>query len=215
MRVSNPPSNPELLDYLGKRVLENGFDIKKLMREICLSRTYQTTTRRNESNQWDEREFTHQKIRRLRAEVMLDCISQATETEDRLPGLPKGSRAVQVADGLASHYFLTTFGRSTRATPCTCEVKTSPTLSQALHLLNGETTGGKIKEGKLVGRLLDAGHTAEQVARELYVRCLSRQPTDAELKSILAKLGDYPEPRDGLEDLNWAILNSNEFVFNH
>ncbi len=215
MRVSNPPSNPELLTYLAGRVVENGFEIKKLMREICLSRTYQTSTRRNESNQWDEREFTHQKIRRMRAEVLLDCISQATETTDRLPGLPKGSRAVQVADGLAAHYFLTTFGRSNRSTPCTCEVKTSPTLSQALHLLNGETTGGKIKEGNLVGRLLDSASSSEQVARELYVRCLTRQPTDAELKSIDVKLSDYPNPREGLEDLYWAILNSNEFVFNH
>lgn len=185
------------------------------MREICLSRTYQTSTRRNDSNQWDEREFTHQKIRRMRAEILLDCISQATETTDRLPGLPKGSRAVQVADGLAAHYFLTTFGRSNRATPCSCEVKTSPTLSQALHLLNGETTGGKIKEGNLVGRILESGSSSEQVARELYVRCLTRQPTDAELKSIYQKLSDYPNPRDGLEDLYWAILNSNEFVFNH
>lgn len=215
MRVSNPPSNPELLDYLGGRLIEHRFEIKKLLREICLSRTYQTSTRRNESNQWDEREFTHHKIRRMRAEVLLDCISQATETTDRLPGLPKGSRAVQVADGLAAHYFLNTFGRSTRATPCTCEVKTSPTLSQALHLLNGETTGGKIKEGNLVGRLLDSGRSPGDVAREIYVRCLTRQPTDAELKSIFDKLASYDEPRDGLEDLYWAVLNSNEFVFNH
>jgi hypothetical protein len=215
MRVSNPPSNPELLDHLGGRLIEHGFEIKKLIREICLSRTYQTSTRRNESNQWDEREFTHQKIRRMRAEVLLDCISQATETTDRLPGLPKGSRAVQVADGLAAHYFLTTFGRSTRATPCTCEVKTSPTLSQALHLLNGETTGGKIKEGNLVGRLLDSGRSPAEVAREIYVRCLTRQPTDTELKSIFDKLAGYTNPSDGLEDLYWAVLNSNEFVFNH
>ncbi len=215
MRVSNPPSNPELLAYLGKRVVENGFDIKKLIREICLSRTYQTSTRRNESNKWDEREFTHQKIRRMRAEVLLDCITQATETTDRLPGLPSGSRAIQVADGLAAHYFLTTFGRSTRTTPCTCEVRTSPTLSQALHLLNGETTGGKVKEGNIVGRLLDSGKSIDQVARDLYVRCLTRQPTHSELKSIDNKLSDYPNPRDGLEDLLWAILNSNEFVFNH
>jgi len=215
VRVSNPPSNPELLAYLGERVISHRFDIKKLIREICLSRTYQTTTRRNESNQWDEREFTHQKIRRMRAEILLDCISQVTDTTDRLPGLPKGARAVQVADGLAAHYFLNTFGRSNRSTPCTCEVKTSPTLSQALHLLNGETTGGKIKEGNLVGRMIDSGSSSEQVAREIYVRCLTRQPTETELKSINIKLSDYTDPRDGLEDLYWAILNSNEFVFNH
>jgi len=215
MRVSNPPSNPELLDYLGKRLAFYNFEIKELVREICNSRTYQLATQRNESNRWDEREFSHQKIRRMRAEVLLDCITQATETTDKLPGLPVGSRAVQIADGLAAHYFLSTFGRSKRATPCTCEVKTSPTLSQALHLLNGETTGGKIREGNSVSRMLETGQSPHEVVRALYIRCLTRNPTDQETKKVFKKLESYPEARDGLEDLFWAILNSNEFVFNH
>ncbi|MFY8201224.1 MAG: DUF1553 domain-containing protein [Pirellula staleyi] len=158
MRVSNPPSNPELLDHLAKRLVHHQFSLEGIVREICTSRTYQLATQRNASNQWDEREFSHQKIRRMRAAVLLDCITQATETTDRLPGLPAGSRAVQVADGLAAHYFLTTFGRSNRATPCTFEVKTSPTLSQALHLLNGETTGGKVSDGSFVPRMLEGGN---------------------------------------------------------
>ena len=215
MRVSNPPSNPELLDHLAKRLVHHQFSLEGIVREICTSRTYQLATQRNASNQWDEREFSHQKIRRMRAEVLLDCITQATETTDRLPGLPAGSRAVQVADGLAAHYFLTTFGRSNRATPCTCEVKTSPTLSQALHLLNGETTGGKVSDGTFVPRMLEAGSSAGDVVKAIYVRCLTREPTDQELKSVLEKLESYNESRDGLEDLFWAILNSNEFVFNH
>ncbi len=215
MRVSNPPSNPELLDYLGTRLAFYNFEIKELVREICNSRTYQLATQRNESNRWDEREFSHQKIRRMRAEVLLDCITQATETTDKLPGLPVGSRAVQIADGLAAHYFLSTFGRSKRATPCTCEVKTSPTLSQALHLLNGETTGGKIREGNLVSRMLETGQSTHDVVRALYIRCLTRNPTDQETKEVFKKLESYPNARDGLEDLFWAILNSNEFVFNH
>ena len=215
MRVSNPPSNPELLDHLAKRLVHHQFSLEGIVREICTSRTYQLATQRNASNQWDEREFSHQKIRRMRAEVLLDCITQATETTDRLPGLPAGSRAVQVADGLAAHYFLTTFGRSNRATPCTCEVKTSPTLSQALHLLNGETTGGKVSDGTFVPRMLEAGSSAGDVVKAIYVRCLTREPTDLELKSVFVKLESYKESRDGLEDLFWAILNSNEFVFNH
>ena len=86
-RVSNPPSNPELLDALARRLVEFKFDIKPLIREILASRTYQLSTGRNESNRWDERNFSHQKIRRMRAEVLLDCISEATATSDRFPGL--------------------------------------------------------------------------------------------------------------------------------
>ena len=96
----------------------------------------------------------------MRAEVLLDCITQVTETTNRFPGLPLGGRAVQIPDGRTPNYFLTTFGRATRTTACTCEVKTTPTLSQALHLLNGETTTGKIVEGKVVEKLLAAKNGA-------------------------------------------------------
>lgn len=215
MRVSNPPSNPQLLEHLADRLVVHQFEIKGLIREICNSRTYQTSTRRNESNRWDEREFSHQKIRRLRAEVLLDCITQVTQTSDRLPGLPAGSRAVQVADGAAANYFLTTFGRSNRSTPCTCEVKTSPTLSQALHLLNGETSGGKVVEGAVVAELLAEGKSSQEAMQSLYIRCLGRLPKDQETKDAMEMLATYPDPKTGLEDLFWAILNSNEFVFNH
>ena len=113
-RVSNPPSNPELLDALAGRLVELKFDIKPLIHEILASRTYQLSTGRNDSNRWDERNFSHQKIRRMRAEVLLDCISEATATSDRFPGVGRGGRAVQIPDGRVHNYFLTTFGRSNR-----------------------------------------------------------------------------------------------------
>ena len=90
----------------------------------------------------------------MRAEVLLDCISQVTETKDKFQGLPRGARAVQIADGNVTSYFLTTFGRATRESVCSCEVKTEPNLSQALHLLNGSTTNEKIKEGGVVKKIL-------------------------------------------------------------
>jgi hypothetical protein len=215
VRVSNPASNPDLLAYLGKRISDSHFEIEHLVREICNSRSYQIATRRTDLNRLDEKEFSHQKIRRVRAEVLLDCLCQATDTTEKLPGLPLGSKAVQVADGQAAHYFLNTFGRSNRNSPCTCEVKTSPTLSQALHLLNGETTSGKIKEGKVIERLLDQGNAPLDVARTLYRKCFTRECIPVEMKEIQARLSTYPNATDGLEDLFWALLNSNEFIFNH
>lgn len=215
VRVSNPPSNPALLDALGRKAVEYKFDVAKLARDICTSRTYQQSTQRNPTNDLDERNFSRQTVRRMRAEVLLDCISQVTETTDRFLGLPLGGRAVQIPDGRTPNYFLTTFGRSSRNTACTCEVKTSPTLSQALHLLNGETTTGKIAEGKVVKNLLASKQSPTAVSDELYLRCLGRKPTPPEADRIASKLGRAADPKVALEDLFWALLNTNELLFNH
>ena len=215
IRVSNPPSNPALFKALGDRFVESNFDLRSLVRDICNSRTYQLSTHRNASNELDERHFSHGRIRRLRAEVLLDCINQVTESADRFPGLPEGARAVQIADGRVQNYFLTTFGRSTRQTACTCEVKTTPTLSQALHLLNGETTSGKISKGEVVESLLQQSSDPFVVATRLYEKCLSRLPTEKEAKAIQTKLASSANAEAALTDLFWALLNSNEFVFNH
>ena len=155
-RVSNPPTNPELLEELGKRFTDSKYDLKGLVRDICNSRTYQRSTQRNPSNETDERNFAHANLRRIKAENLLDAISLVTETKDKFQGLPLGARATQIADGATSTYFLTTFGRATRETVCSCEVKMEPTLSQALHLLNGDTVNGKIQQGGVVPRLLAA-----------------------------------------------------------
>jgi len=154
VRVSNPPVNPELLDALAAKFTEYNYDFKKLVRDICTSRTYQLATQTNESNQDDLTNFSHSTLRRIRAEVLLDCISQVTETQNKFRGLPLGARAVQIADGSTSNYFLNTFGRARRASVCACEVKMEPNLSQALHLMNGSTVAQKIRQGKLIPRRL-------------------------------------------------------------
>ncbi|MGE0757108.1 MAG: DUF1549 domain-containing protein [Pirellulaceae bacterium] len=215
VRVSNPPSNPELLDALGHRLADYQFDIRLLARDICQSRTYQLSTRRNASNAWDERHFSRARVRRLRAEVLLDCLNSVTGTEERFPGLPAGGRAVQIADGRTPNYFLTTFGRSSRQTPCSCEIKTSPTLSQALHLINGESTSGKIAEGGLVEQFLAEDRDPMHAVAQIYERCLTRLPTDAESAAIRAKLQESDDVTRDVADLFWALLNSNEFLFNH
>src|SRR5256714_3164142 len=139
---------------MARRVGEYNVDLRRLVRDICSSRTYQLSSVSNESNVGDERNFSHAAVRRIRAEVLLDCVAQVTEAKEKYQGLPLGARAVQIADGRTSNYFLTTFGRATRETVCSCEVKMEPNLSQALHLLNGETVQKKIVDGGLVKRML-------------------------------------------------------------
>ena len=214
VRVSNPPSNPELLDELSAKFTEYNYDFKKLVRDVCNSRIYQLSTKTNASNESDTRNFARSHLRRLRAEVMLDVISQTTETKNKFQGLPLGAKAIQIADGRVSNYFLTTFGRAKRETVCSCEVVMEPSLSQALHLLNGDTTNNRIRQGKVVESSLKAGKKPDQIIDELYLRCYSRKPSTAEKANLLASL-DSENPREGLEDVFWALLNSKEFMFNH
>ncbi len=216
-RVSNPATNPELLEALGKHFTDTKYNLKALVRDICNSRTYQRTTTRNDSNAGDERNFAHALVRRIKAENLLDTISLVTETKDKFQGLPKGARAVQIADGQSSTYFLTTFGRATRETPCSCEVKMEPTLSQALHLLNGDTVSAKIKEGGVIGKLQKSKQTPEERLTDLYIRCLARKPAREEVDKLLPSLtqGSDAEKAQAQEDLFWALLNSREFLFNH
>jgi hypothetical protein len=188
--------------------------VKRLAREICLSKTYQRQTSRNETNLLDNRNFSRQTARRMRAEILLDCINQVTGTTDSYRGLPEGGRAIRIPDGAAQNYFLSTFGRSERETACTCNVKNSPTLSQALHLLNGETTGGKISSGTVVPKLVQQLGDPNAVATALYLRCLGRRPSRSESEKIKAALAQSGDPQIGLEDLFWALLNTNEFLFN-
>lgn len=215
VRVSNPPVNKELLDELGRRFTEYNYDFKKLVRDICVSRVYQHSTATNETNEKDDRNFSHAALRRVRAEVLLDAITQATDTKNKFQGLPSGARAVQIANGNTSTYFLTAFGRAKRETVCSCEVTIEPNLSQALHLLNGDTVNTKIAQGKLVPNRLTEGKTPEQIAEEIYIRCLSRKPTEREAAALKEVVDNEQDKKQALEDIFWATLNSREFVFNH
>jgi Protein of unknown function (DUF1553)/Protein of unknown function (DUF1549) len=215
VRVSNPPSNAPLLDELAKRFTASNYNFKQLVRDICLSEAYQRSTETNPSNATDERNFARQTLRRIKAESMLDILSQVTNTKEKFQGLPLGARAVQIADGTSSNYFLTTFGRATRETACSCEVKMEPTLSQALHLLNGDSSNEKIRQGNLIGKWRQEGLSPQQIVEKLYITCVSRKPTPEEYARLQSLFPDGVDPQQGLEDAFWALVNGREFLFNH
>ncbi len=217
IRVSNPATNPELLERLGEKLVEYDYDFRKLVRDICVSRAYSRSSRANESNAHDTRNYAHAVIRRIPSESLLDCLCQVTESPEKFSGLPLGSRAVQIADGAVSNYFLTTFGRSPRTTVCDSEATTAPSLSQALHLLNGESVHNKIVRSKVVQKWLDEEKLSpDQVLDRIYLSSLSRMPDDTEREATHEMLAaEGAKPNQVLEDVFWAVLNGREFVFNH
>jgi hypothetical protein len=110
---------------------------------------------------------------------------------------------------------LNTFGRAQRATVCACEASTDPSLSQALHLINGDATNGKIQQGQLIQQLKKEGLDQNQIIERLFVRCLSRKPTAKEVEDLGKLVAAAPNEIQGLEDVFWVVLNSREFIFNH
>ena len=217
VRVSNPPSNPELLDALAKKLVEYNYDFRHLVKDICGSMTYQRTTLSNESNESDKRNFAHSLVRRMRAEVLADAVAKVTNSPTKYQGLPLGARAVQVADGTITNYFLTTFGRASRDTVCSCEVKMEPTLSQALHFMNGEAAHENIKRGHVVEDMITKDKKSDkEIIEDLYLRSFGRLPDKTEMDAVAKQLAESKDGRRPvLEDLFWALLNSKEFYFNH
>lgn len=216
IRVSNPPSNPELFELLGKKFVKSGYDLRQLVRDICNSRTYQLSTDTNETNAGDTTNFSRRIPKRLSAEQLLDAICRVTETPEKFAGLPIGARAVQVADGQSGNYFLDVFGRPARQSACTCDRRDEPTLSQALHLINGSTIDARIKsnDGRLA-RLVKENKPVPDIVKEIYLAAFARPPLPNELEGAQKYVAAAANPRAGLEDLFWAVLNSKEFVFYH
>ena len=223
MRISNPPTNKALLDDLAARLAGSGFDLRALARDICTSRVYQLSARPNATNANDTRQFSHARLRRMRADVLLDAIVKATDGERSFQRFPKGIKAIQHyprSDGdtngpQTGDPFFETFGRAGRASVCVGDTKMEPTLSQTLHFIAGDTVPSQIASGQVVPKLLAANRPPEAIIEELYIRALSRKPDADELKAMLEIVGTNTRDRKVYEDIFAGLLNSTEFLFNH
>ncbi|MBX6315023.1 MAG: DUF1553 domain-containing protein [Isosphaeraceae bacterium] len=215
-RDSNPASNDELLDGLAADFVKDGYDLKKLIRSILISRTYALSARTNELNADDTLYFSHAYTRLLPAEVLLDAISTVTGVATPFDGLPKGARATQIPDGKMENPFLKTFGRPARELACECERESDSNLSQALQLIGGATVNGKLRDDNgRMAQLAKSTLSPEEITRELYLIALSREPNATELEAAVKHLTSAPDRRQAVEDLGWVLINSKEFLFRH
>ena len=215
-RDSNPSANDELLDALAKDFVSHGFNVRHLLRTILNSRTYQLSARTNEWNQDDNRYFSHATTRLLSAEQLLDAICTATQAPEKYAGMPLGTHATQLPDGEIQHVFLKTFGQPARELACECERENESSLTQALQLVNGATINEKVrKPDNHLHHLLDAKRSDGDVVTELYLATLSRRPSAGEIQTALAHVAKNKERAKGWEDVQWALINSSEFLFRH
>ncbi len=214
IRASNPASNPQLLDALTEHFIATGFDIRKLMSDICRSRTYQLSIVKNKWNEDDTVNFSHASPRRLSAEQMLDAVAVATGVRPQFAGMPLNMRPVEIPDGtVAGNDFLALFGRPKRQSACECERSSNMTLSHALNMINGLTLSDAINSPtSKVAKLVESEKDNQKLVEEIYVSCLNRLPTQKELAVI-----DFSQSKSRLEyaqDLTWALINSPAFIFN-
>jgi hypothetical protein len=217
IRSTNPPINPALLDALTEDFVKGGFDVRRLMRLIVTSETYQRTSIPNESNAHDEQNFSHAIPRRIPAEALLDSLVQATGVPEAFPGVPGGFRAAQLPDGVAASPFLNLFGKPQRQDACECERDNGSNMLQALHFINGKSILGRVQNAQ--GRpalLLRQKLAGKELVNELYLWSIARHPTDAEMKLALDYLeANKAKLNEGVEDLMWVLLNSRDFLMVH
>ncbi len=186
IRAGNPPTNPELLDYLTEEFIKSGFDVRHVMRLICKSRTYQLSVETNKWNADDKMNYSHAIARRLPAEVLLDAVYRVTGSVSKIPGVAPGTRAAALPDSgveLPSG-FLTTFGRPARESACECERSSGMQLGPVMALVSGPTLADALADpASELTRLVSVQGDDVKLIDELFLRILNRTATPAEVET--------------------------------
>ncbi len=216
LRQTNPPSNPDLLDGLSTDFVKHGYDLKRLVRTICVSRTYGLSSIPNEYNAKDKQSFARHYPKRMGAEVLLDAISQISGVSTAFNGMPEGTRAIELPDESVASAFLDTFGRPKRDTACECERVTDASLGQSLMLLNSSEVQSKLSAGNSKAeQLAKDARPDDKKIEELFWSAFGREPSSGETTTALEHLAKNPQKRkEAFEDILWALINAKEFQFN-
>jgi len=212
----NAPSHPELLDGLAERFREQSFDVKELIRWIVLSRAYALSSRVGKGNAVDDPSvgekprFSHFYLRQMRPEELYQSLLTATAADE---SEENGEKAARRKDEWLSQ-FIIAFGTDEGDEATTF----NGSIPQVLMMFNGElmktaTSAGK---GGFLDRVSSSGMSNPQKIDALYAAALARKPTKKELtlanQLLVARKGDAV---GALQDVWWAVLNSNEFIINH
>jgi hypothetical protein len=222
MRVTNPPSNPELLDALAQTLIDNKFSLKSLVKAICKSRTYQLAALPNEFNAADRQSFARYYPKRLQAEVLFDAVCKLTDSPSAFPGLPTDkfapSRAIMLPDESFQSYFLDVTGRPQRISACECERVNEASLAMTLHLLNSQELQDKIARvgGRADQLVKDSRPDADKVT-ELFLLALASKPSTEKLNLALEHIEKHratKTEKTAYENIIWALMNSKGFLFN-
>jgi hypothetical protein len=217
--VANPPSNTRLLDALAADFASHGYDVRRLERLVLTSRTYQLSAVPNATNTGNDRNFSHARVRRLLAEVVIDVLGDALAApEDLGKDAPPGARAIEVAPNRVRDPHLArvfrVFGRPARAALCDCERPREPALPQTLFLMTDEPLLKRVRDGRLKG-LLAGGKSDREVVEELFLATLSRPPDAGEERAALDHVRAKGDRGAGFADVVWALINTREFILNH
>jgi hypothetical protein len=181
IRAGNPPSNPELLEYLRSEFVGHNFDMRHVLRLICKSRTYQLSIATNKWNEDDQTNYSHALARRLPAEVLYDAVLKVTGAATRLPG---GTRASQLPDSAMDlpSGFLANLGRPARESSCECERSNDLQLGSVMALLSGPAVADAIGDAKnALSALTNAQPDDARLVDEIFTRVLNRPATEKEI----------------------------------
>ncbi len=188
IRAGNPPTNPELLDYLTDRFIESNFNVQDLMREICNSRTYQLSIESVPYNEDDKINYSRGKARRLPAEVLFDAVYSVTGAIPNIPGAEKGMRAAQLFDAKldTESGFLANLGRPTRESACECDRQNDVQLGAVMSLLSGPSVAEAVGDpNNALAKMVAAEVDERALIEGIYLRVLSREPTREETDIVL------------------------------
>jgi hypothetical protein len=214
LRATNPPSNGPLLDALADDFRRGGYDLKRLIRTVMTSHVYGLGAEPNDRNVGDLRNFSRHYRQRLRAEVLLDAISDVTGVPETFDAAPAGSRAVAVWTYRTPSLFLDTFGRPDPNQDPPCERTPDTSVVQALHLMNSPGVHRKIaSDAGRAATLAASDASPRAIVEELYLRAFSRAPDDEERAVAEGLFAGQADRRKATEDLLWALVNAAEFVF--
>lgn len=223
VRETNPASNPELLQFLSKELIESGFDQKHLIRLITNSITYQLSSDpRSVLNIGTDLTFARAKVMRYPAEVIIDAAHKSMSIEGEFSDSFKSKYAITMPGVDSVHLsknphendkFLKIFGKPARLTNSDAERSNETTLAQVFELTAGKTLNTILshQENK-IGQLLKNGKDDLEIIDELYWSILTRPPVDEEWSAFLSYLNLSSNRRSALEDVAWSLLNAKEFL---